>query len=88
VRANRQAVQRFGEFWQALQEVGDVLAEAQREAKRADDPKWRTPGQRHWNLATVEEIRAALRQSKSSLRILSSQAKAFEPKLISQDWRR
>jgi hypothetical protein len=87
-RANRKALAQFAEFWQALQLVGDALAEAQREAKRADDPKWKTRNQRHWELATVDEIRSALRQCKFSLRICSSQAKRFEPQLIAKDWRR
>lgn len=87
-RANRRAVAQFGEFWQALQQVGDALAEAQREAKRADDAKWRARNQRHWDLATVQEIRGALRRSKFSLRVVSNQAKRFEPQLIVKDWRR
>jgi hypothetical protein len=87
-RADRRAVAKFAEFWQALQQVGDALAEAQKEAKRADDPKWRARGQRHWDLATVQEIRGALRRSKFSLQVVSNQAKAFEPKLIVKDWRR
>lgn len=87
-RANRKALAQFAEFWQALQLVGDALAEAQKEAKRADDPKWKPRNQRHWELASVDEIRSALRQSKFSLRICSSQAKTFEPQLIAKDWRR
>jgi hypothetical protein len=87
-RANRRALQQFAEFWRALQHVGDALAEAQREARRVDDPKWKPRNQRHWELATVDEIRTALRQSKFSLRICSSQAKRFEPQLIAKDWRR
>src|ERR1700754_419761 len=47
-RADRRAVARFGEFWQALQEVGDALAEAQRAAKNADDASWKARNQRHW----------------------------------------
>jgi hypothetical protein len=87
-RANRKALQQFAEFWRALQHVGDALAEAQKEARRADDPKWKPQNQRHWELATVDEIRGALRQSKFSLRIVSNQAKKFEPQLIAKDWRR
>jgi hypothetical protein len=81
-------VQRFGEFWQALQEVGDALAEAQRAAKNANDTGWRRRNQRHWNIATVDEVRSALRACKFSLRTVSSQAKRFEPQLIVKDWRR
>jgi hypothetical protein len=87
-RADRRAVARFGEFWQALQEVGDALAEAQRAAKNADDDRWKARNQRHWNIATVDEVRGSLRRCKSSLRIVSAQAKRFEPQLIEKDWRR
>ncbi len=87
-RANRQAVARFGEFWQALQEVGDALAEAQRAARNAEDSTWKARNQRHWNIASVDEVRTALRACKSSLRICSAQAKRFEPQLIEKDWRR
>jgi G:T/U-mismatch repair DNA glycosylase len=88
VRANRLAVARFGEFWQALQEVGDALAAAQRAARHADDAMWQRRHQRHWNIASVDEVRSALRRCKSSLRIVSAQAKRFEPQLLVKDWRR
>jgi hypothetical protein len=87
-RADRRAVQRFGEFWQALQDVGDALAEAQRASKNAADASWRQRNQRHWNIASVDELRSSLRRCKSSLRIVSAQAKRFEPQLIERDWRR
>ena len=87
-RANRQALARFAEFWQALQEVGDALAEAQRATKNAESGDWRERNQRHWNIAGVDEVRSALRGCKSSLRIVSAQAKRFEPQLIEKDWRR
>src|SRR4051794_26220375 len=86
-RADRRSVARFAEFWQALQEVGNALAEAQR-AANAEDSTWRTRQQRHWDIATVDEVRASLRQCKSSLRVVSAQAKRFEPQLIVQNWRR
>ena len=87
-RANRRAVARFGEFWQALQEVGDALSEAQRAAKNAESGDWHARNQRHWNIAGVDEVRSALRGCKSSLRILVGRAKRFEPYLIEKDWRR
>ncbi len=87
-RANRRAVARFGEFWQALQEVGDALSEAQKAAKNAESGDWRERNQRHWAIAGVDEIRSALRGCKFSLRIVSAQAKRFEPQLIEKDWRR
>ena len=87
-RANRQALARFAEFWQALQEVGDALAEAQRAAKNTEAGAWRERNQRHWAIAGVDEIRSALRGCKFSLRVVSAQAKRFEPQLIEKDWRR
>ena len=87
-RANRRAVARFGEFWQALQEVGDALSEAQRAAKNAESGDWRGRNQRHWNIAGADEVRTALRGCKSSLRIVVAQAKRFEPYLIEKEWRR
>ena len=87
-RANRQAVARFAEFWQALQDVGDALAEAQKAAKNAESGAWRAHNQRHWNIASVDEVRTALRGCKFSLRVVSAQAKRFEPQLIEKDWRR
>ena len=87
-RANRRAVARFGEFWQALQEVGDALSEAQKAAKNAESGDWRARNQRHWTIAGVDEVRSALRGCKSSLRIVVAQAKRFEPYLIEKEWRR
>jgi len=75
-RANRQALARFAEFWQALQEVGDTLAEAQRAAKNAEAGAWRERNQRHWAIAGVDEIRSALRGCKFSLRVVRSWPRA------------
>src|SRR3954453_16027321 len=74
--------------WQALQEVGDALAEAQRATKNAEAGGWRERNQRHWTIASIDEVRTALRGCKFSLRVVSAQAKRFEPQLIEKDWRR
>ena len=86
-RANRRAVQRFAAFWNALQRVGNALAEAERLVKSADDG-WRQRNARHWQVASVDEVRSALRQCRNSLRILVSSAKRFEPQLIRREWKR
>jgi len=86
-RANRRAVQRFAAFWNALQRVGNALAEAERLVKNADDG-WRQRNARHWQVASVDEVRSALRQCRNSLRILVSSAKRFEPQLIRREWKR
>lgn len=87
-RADRRAVAQFQEFWSALQRVGDALAEAEKMSRRTSDTAWRQRRARHWELATVEEIRSSLRGCRSSLRVMSAQAKRFEPQLILKDWRR
>lgn len=87
-RADRRAVVRFAEFWRALQDVGDALAAAQRAAKNAEDGVWKRRNQRHWGIASVDEVRSSLRRCKSSLRVVSAQAQRFEPQLILKDWRR
>jgi hypothetical protein len=86
-RGDRRALARFAEFWAALQQVGDVLAEAERLSKAADD-SWKGKGARHWNIATADEVRSSVKRCRSSLRVVSSQAKKFEPQLIVRDWRR
>jgi hypothetical protein len=87
-RENRRALYRFAEFWAALQAVGDVLAEADRLTAAAADKGSRGSIQRHWTIATPEEIRSGLKRCRGSLRILSASAKRFEPELIVRDWRR
>lgn len=87
-RENRRALNRFAEFWRALQHVGDVLAEAERLAAASGDRAWRPRGNRHWTIATPEEVRSSVKRCRSSLRIVSRQAKRFEPELIVRDWRR
>lgn len=87
-RTDRRALAQFQQFWAALQRVGDALAEAEKMARRSSDTAWRQRRARHWDLASVEEIRGALRGCRSSLRVMSAQAKRFEPELIVRDWRR
>ena len=88
-RANRKALARFAEFWNALQRVGNALAEAEKLAKNAEDSSWwRQRNTRHWAIASADEVRGSLRQCRGSLRILSTSAKRFEPQLIQKEWRR
>ncbi len=88
-RADNRAIARFAEFWAALQQVGDVLAEAEKLAKNANDgTSWRGAGRRHWNVATADEVRCSVKRCRSSLRVVSAQAKRFEPELIDKDWTR
>jgi hypothetical protein len=87
-RKDRRAVAQFQEFWTALQRVGDALSEVEKMSRRRSDTAWSHRKSRHWELATVQEIRGGLRGCRSSLRVMSNQAKRFEPQLILKDWSR
>ena len=84
---NRRALRRYGEFWKALQAVGDALAEAERVATKATDGPARS-GRSHWSTATPQEMKAAAKKADQSLHIISTAAKKWEAELISRDWRR
>ncbi|MEJ3652535.1 hypothetical protein WEH80_06080 [Actinomycetes bacterium KLBMP 9759] len=85
---NQRALDKYAEFWAALQQVGDALAAIERLSRRADDASWMRCNERHWSIATADEVRVAVKRCRSSLRIVSAQAKRFEPDLIVKDWRR
>jgi hypothetical protein len=83
---NRRALRQYGEFWQALQAVGEALTAAERLAARATDGK--ANGHNHWLAATPEEMKAAAKKAGQSLHVISSAAKKWEAELISREWRR
>lgn len=43
-KVNRRALRKYGEFWRALQLVGDALAEADKVAAKATDSKPKRSG--------------------------------------------
>jgi hypothetical protein len=84
---NRRALRRYGEFWRALQMVGNALAEAERVAAKATDGQRR--GERtHWSTPTPEEMRKAAKKAGRSLHVISTAAKKWEAELVSREWRR
>ena len=96
---NRRALRKYGEFWRALQLVGDALVEAEKVAAQATDGKdKRRSGKgvsakagvegRHWSVASPEEISAAAKKSHNSLRVMAASAKKWEAELISREWRK
>ncbi|WP_181778886.1 hypothetical protein [Pseudonocardia pini] len=88
---NRRALRRYGEFWRALQMVGNALVEAERLAAKAGDA---TPAKAsqgavaHWSTPTPEELRAAAKKAGQSMQVMASGAKKWEAELISREWRR
>lgn len=101
-KVNRRALRKYGEFWRALQLVGDALAQAEKVAAKATDSgqgkRNRTGGKgasakaggegQHWSVASPEEISAAAKKSHSSLRVMAASAKKWEAELVSRDWRK
>ena len=101
-RVNRRALRKYGEFWRALQLVGDALAAAEKVAAQAGDAKSgkraQTGGKgtsakagaegRHWSVASPDEIAASAKKAHSSLKVMASSAKKWEAELVSREWRK
>ena len=101
-KVNRRALRKYGEFWRALQLVGDALTDAEKVAAKAGDSgrgkQDRTAGKGasakaggdrgHWSHASPDEISAAAKKSHSSLRVMASSAKKWEAELVSREWRK
>lgn len=97
-KVNRRALRKYGEFWRALQLVGDALAEADKVAAKATDTKSKRGGKgisakagaqgEHWSTASPEEIRASAKTAHASLRVMASSAKKWEAELVSREWRK
>ncbi len=88
---NRRALRRYGEFWRALQMVGNALVEAERLAAKATDtpPASASAGQTaHWVTPTPEELQAAAKKAGTSLHVMATSAKKWEAELVSREWRR
>ncbi|MDN5915479.1 MAG: hypothetical protein L0I76_10295 [Pseudonocardia sp.] len=101
-KVNRRALRKYGEFWRALQLVGDALAQAEKVAAKATDSgagkrartgskgaSAKAGGQgQHWSVASPEEISAAAKKSHGSLRVMAASAKKWEAELVSREWRK
>lgn len=88
---NRRSVAKFAEFWAALQQVGDALAEIEKLGGKAQDAqKVRASAGlngRSWSVATPEEIKAAAKKAHRTLRVIGASAKRWEADLLSREWR-
>jgi hypothetical protein len=84
---NRRALRKYGEFWRALQLVGNAVAEAEKLAARAGQVE---PGRGagNWAVPTADELRRATKKAGQSLHVMSRSAKKWEAELISREWRR
>ena len=85
---NRRALRKYGEFWRALQMVGNAVAAAEALAAKATDNRGPGKGRGSWSAATPEEIRSAAKKVTSSLHVISTSAKKWEAELISREWRK
>ncbi|MGH3568656.1 MAG: hypothetical protein ACRDRH_22040 [Pseudonocardia sp.] len=88
---NRRSVVRFTEFWAALQQVGDALAEVEKLGARAEDAQRARASSgingRSWSAATPGEIRGAAKKAHAALRVIAASAKRWEADLLSCEWR-
>lgn len=88
---NRRSVARFAEFWGALQQVGDALAEIEKLGAKAQDAQRARASVgingRSWAVATPEEIKAAAKKAHHTLRVIAGSAKRWEADLLSREWR-
>lgn len=88
---NRRSVAKFAEFWAALQQVGDALAEVEKLGSKAQDTQRARASVgingRSWSVATPEEIKAAAKKAHRTLRVIATSAKRWEADLLSRKWR-
>lgn len=84
---NRRALRKYGEFWRALQLVGNAVAEAEKLAVKAGEGEpARCSG--NWAVPTSDEVRRAAKKAGQSLHVMSRSAKKWEAELVSREWRR
>lgn len=84
---NRRALRKYGEFWRALQLVGNAVAEAEKLAAKAGQAE-SGKGSGNWAVPTADELRRAAKKAGQSLHVMSGSAKKWEAELISREWRR
>ncbi|GAA1393686.1 hypothetical protein GCM10009613_40570 [Pseudonocardia kongjuensis] len=101
-KVNRRALRKYGEFWRALQLVGDALSEAEKvAAKSTDAGRGKRSGRadkgasakangegKHWSVASPDEIAVSAKKAHGSLRVMAASAKKWEAELISREWRK
>ncbi|MFP5071589.1 hypothetical protein ACLFMI_18240 [Pseudonocardia nantongensis] len=98
-KVNRRALRKYGEFWRALQLVGDALAEAEKVAAKSTDTGQGKRGGKgvsakagadaqHWSVASPDEISASAKKAHASLKVMASSAKKWEAELVSREWRK
>ncbi len=84
---NRRALRKYGEFWRALQLVGNAVAEAEKLAAKAGESE-PARGSGNWAVPTSDEVRRSAKKAGQSLHVMSRSAKKWEAELISREWRR
>ncbi|MEV1291513.1 hypothetical protein [Pseudonocardia sp. NPDC049635] len=99
-KVNRRALRKYGEFWRALQLVGDAEAEkltaktrdAERRGERKNakgvSAKAGVTARHAWSRASGEEMSAAAKKAHRSLQVMSASAKRWEAELVSREWRK
>lgn len=80
---NRKALERYREFWSAIQQVGEAVYAGEKVAAKAEDT-----GRISWSAPTADELRATGKSAARAVEVLARSAKKWEQELISREWRR
>ncbi|ANY05560.1 hypothetical protein [Pseudonocardia sp. HH130630-07] len=101
-KVNRRALRKYGEFWRALQVVGDAVYDAQQLAAKARDEQGKAKNKAgkgvsakagHTATAAMgrvsgEEMASSAKKANRSLEVITTAAKKWEAELISREWRK
>ena len=88
---NRQALKKYGEFWAALNAVGEAVEQARKVAAQISDGEAGGPSRatlRKWSMPTGDEVTKAVRKCDTALGIIVRSARKWEAELVSREWRR
>ena len=79
---NRRALERYTEFWAAIQAVGEAVEAGEKVAAKADDR-----GRISWSAPTADELRATGKNAARAVEVISRSAKRWRHELVSRAWR-
>lgn len=79
---NRRALERYTEFWVAIQGVGEAVEAGEKVAAKADDK-----GRVNWSAPTADELRASGKSAARAVEVISGSAKRWRAELVSREWR-
>jgi hypothetical protein len=82
-RLNARALRQYGEFWAAIQAVGEAIEAGRKVALKANDK-----GRISWSAPTSDELRLSANRAGRSVEVMSRSAKRWQQELITREWKR